>query len=160
MPGCSAVGDPELVSFKARIVRQERPRHPMAVGLEPDVVSEAKVHDRIGDLARCRVGHHPFNPPEPIAVGGVYGRSLGMVAGDQPAVSTAIAGCCGSKALLGAHSMLLRQAEVDHSLFRACRPVHLRLTLARGNRWLANRTRIWPFGFFIVKNCRATGYSA
>src|SRR6266446_10983638 len=105
-----AVGDPELISVKARVVLQKRPRHPMVVGLEPDVVSEAKVHDRIGDLARCRVGHHPFNPPEPIAVGGVHGRSLGMVAGDQPAVSTAIAGCCGSKALLGAHSMLLRHS--------------------------------------------------
>src|SRR6266852_7443740 len=95
------LGDPELVSVKARVIRQKRPRHRMVVGVEPNAVCEAKVHDRIGDLARCGVGHHQFNPPESIAVGGVYRRSLGIVAGDQPAVSTAIAGCCGSKALLG-----------------------------------------------------------
>jgi hypothetical protein len=92
----------------------------MVVDLEPDTVSEAKVHDRIGDLARCRVRHHPFDPPESVAVRGIYGRSLCGVAGDQM-VSIAIAGCCGSKALLGAHFVLLRQAEVDHPLFQGLR---------------------------------------
>src|SRR5258707_7504840 len=118
MPGCSAVGDPELVSVKERVVREKRPRHPMVVGLEPDAASEAKVHDRIGDLARCRVRHHPFNPPESIAVGGVYGRSLGIVAGDQPAISTDIARCCRSQALLGAHSMLLRHSPSRRTIWR------------------------------------------
>src|SRR5258708_17568807 len=67
MPECS--GDPEFVSVKASVVRQKRPRHLMVVGLEPDVVSEAEVHDRICDLIRRRVVNHPFNPPETLAVG-------------------------------------------------------------------------------------------
>src|SRR5712672_2406614 len=121
MLGCSAVGDPELVSVKARVVRQKRPRHLREVGLEPDAASEAKVHDRIGDLTRCRVGHHPFNPPESVAVGGVYGRTLGIVAGDQPAVFTDIAGCRSSKALLGAHSMLLRHSPSRTFAHAGCR---------------------------------------